>query len=87
MAEQPQRLGALLRRLRERAGMTRADVQRRMRCGRTIVWWWESADGGRPSSTALHRLLDLYGASDAERLLAWRLRAEGVANTDAGVVL
>lgn len=80
-------LGPMLRRLRLRNGLTRAQVQAHMSCSRSAVHWWESAEGGRPRTEQLQRLLDLYGATDNERLLAWKLRAQDTRETDAGVAL
>lgn len=69
-------LGVLLRELR---GPRRVqDVARDLGVVRSAVYLWESTTASRrlPSATSLQQLLDLYEASDAQRLLAWRLRSQ-----------
>lgn len=65
-------LGPNLRRMR--ADRTVDSVAAHVGVVRSAVYLWE-ADDRRPDPEHLQRLLDLYGASDAERLEAWRLRS------------
>lgn len=70
-------LGVLLRQLR---GARRVqDVARDLGVVRSAVYLWESTTTARrlPSATSLQQLLDLYEATDEQRLLAWRLRSQG----------
>ena len=66
-------LAQLLMGLRERAGMSMAEVVRTLGVPRATAYQWEQH--GRPEPESLQRMLDLYCASDAERLEAWALRA------------
>jgi transcriptional regulator with XRE-family HTH domain len=77
-------LGVLLRELR---GPRRAqDVARDLGVVRSAVYLWESTTPARrlPSATSLQRLLDLYGATDEQRLLAWRLRSQAETAVEHG---
>lgn len=67
-------LGELLSDLRRRSGLPMAGVIERLGVPRSTAYSWE-APGARPHPEHLQRLLDLYDATDAERLEAWRLRA------------
>lgn len=69
-------LGAFLSGLRVRAGLSMAQVIERLSVPKSTAYWFEG-DGsiGRPSPEHLQALLDLYQATDEERLEAWRLRA------------
>ncbi len=70
-------LGQLLRELR--GDRTRAEVAAYMGVGTNTVSFWEAvAPQARkpPTPKNLQRLLDFYGASVSQQLLAWRLRAE-----------
>lgn len=70
-------LGELLRRLRGERPV--AEVARELRVVQQAVYLWESTNRRarrRPSVGHMQRLLDLYGASVADRLLAYQLRAE-----------
>lgn len=68
-------LGALLHSLRERAGLPMTRVVVELGVPRATAYAWEGADS-RPEPENLKRLLDLYGATDDERLHAWELRGE-----------
>jgi transcriptional regulator with XRE-family HTH domain len=67
----------LLIRLRRRQEPepTQAAVARRLGVTRVAVNAWEQGER-LPSAKHLQGLLDLYGATDGERLEAWRLRAQ-----------
>ena len=65
-------LGAHLRRLR--GGRPVDTVSERVGVVRSTVYLWE-ADDRRPEPEHLQALLDLYEATDDERLEAWRLRS------------
>lgn len=70
-------LGQLLRELR--GDRTRAEVAAYMGVGTNTVSFWEAvAPQARkpPTPRNLQRLLDFYGATVSQQLLAWRLRAE-----------
>lgn len=70
-------LSALLRELRGDRDV--ATVARELGVVRSAVYLWESTSHARraPSPPNLQKLLDLYGASREQRLLAWRLRSGG----------
>lgn len=72
--DKPTALADLLRDLRTRAGLAVRDVQRALGVSRATAYHWEGPDS-RPTVEHLHQLLDLFGASDGEKLLAWELRA------------
>ena len=73
-------LHQLLAALRGRANMTLNDVQAGLGVSRATVYAWETP-AVRPRPEHLQALLDLYGATDEERLEAWRLRSESKAAT------
>ena len=77
-------LGAALAALRKRAGLSMAEVIERLSMPRSTAYWHESASG-RPSPEHLQALLDLYQATDDERLEAWRLRSLPLPVQDASV--
>lgn len=49
------------------------DVIEQLQVRRSTAYWWEGPQS-RPEPEELQRLLDLYGASPEEQLLAWRFR-------------
>ena len=65
----------LLTQLRERTGLSVPDVATRLGVARPTAYQWEKAYSGRPEPEHLHALLELYCATDAEKLEAWRLRS------------
>lgn len=67
-------LHQLLRALRERSGLSVSDVHRTIGVSRATAYHWEGEDS-RPTARHLQSLLDLYGATDRERLEAWESRA------------
>ena len=67
-------LGALLVELRRRRGLSMAEVIEHLGVPRSTAYGWEGA-ASRPEPEHLQRLLDLYAATDEDRLEAWRLRA------------
>ena len=69
-------LGQLIRKLRQGVSpsLSMAAVADHIGVSNGSVYWWES-DERRPSPEHLHALLDLYKATDDERLRAWALRA------------
>lgn len=67
-------LGQRMRQLRERRGLTAAQVAEQLGASRASAYAWEGPRS-HPTPEALGRLLDLYGATDAERLEVWRMRA------------
>lgn len=71
-------LGEHLRRLRGDRPVD--EVAAHVGVGRSTVYLWESTTGNRrrPDPEHLQKLLDLYSASDTDRLLAWELRAAPV---------
>jgi transcriptional regulator with XRE-family HTH domain len=71
----PEHLGALLQRLRERKGITRKQMAEHLGMADTRPWELE----GRYSSCSprmLERILDFYEVSTEERLLAYKLRSD-----------
>lgn len=74
-------LGDLLARLRQRRGMTMPEVVEALGIPRSTGYSWEGPHS-RPEPENLQRLLDLYEATDEERLQAWDLRARGVSGSD-----
>ena len=64
----------MLKEMRKSAGMKPEEVAAALGVDRSAVYFWESG-AHRPEPERLHALLDLYGASDEERLEAWRLRS------------
>src|ERR1700722_14828451 len=60
------RLAAQLRELREAAGLTQEEVSERTGKDRSTLYRLESAQQ-RPQKSTLIQLLDLYGATDAQR--------------------
>ena len=68
-----QHLGELLARLRARAGLRRADMIREFGISRSYSYWLESVHAV-PGARLLEEMLDRYNATEAERLLAYRLR-------------
>ncbi len=70
----PDTLGALLEQLRERAGLSVAEVKKRTGFPLSSVYRWHTRTG-RPELDVLQKLLDFYGATPSETLLAFRLRA------------
>lgn len=75
-------LGKHLHDLRIRSGLRMVKVARAIDRSRGTAYGFE-AGTIRPSADSLQALLDLYGASDAERLMAWRLLTESGAPSDA----
>jgi transcriptional regulator with XRE-family HTH domain len=81
----PRDLGELIRSLRLARGLKMprvmellSEVRKRRNPNakpvpRSTAWWWEGPRS-RPEPEDLQDLLDLYGATDAERLKAWELR-------------
>jgi len=67
-------LGEHLRNLRERKKLKVSQVAKDTGKSRGTPYAWE-ADRINPAPESLQRLLELYGASDAERLMAWALLA------------
>ena len=67
-------LGQFLLSLRKRAKKSLSQVQSATNCSRSTAYLWERS-GSRPEAASLQALLDLYAASDGDRLMAWRLRA------------
>jgi predicted transcriptional regulator len=67
-------LGPFLKRLRARGDRDVVAVAEHLGVSRAAVYMWE-ADDRRPEPEQLGRLLDLYVATDVERLEAWRLRS------------
>lgn len=76
-------LGDLMAALRTRRGLTMAQVIEELGVPRSTAYVWESASS-RPDPEHLQRLLDLYEASDADRLHAWELRARPLESSSAG---
>ena len=64
----------ILKSLRSRRGMRVDDVAEALGLDRSTIYTWEKGDK-RPDPEHLGRLLDLYDATDAERLEIWRLRS------------
>ena len=81
MTTEPETLPQLLRRLR--GGRSPDDVARQVGVEKSSVYFWEQENTGRtrrrPSVAHLSKLLDIYGANDDQRLLAWQLLATPVA--------
>lgn len=75
-------LGEFLSRLRQRRGLTIPDVVDRLGVPRSTAYQWEW-QSSRPEPENLQRLLDLYEATDAERLEAWELRARSASSDEA----
>lgn len=69
------KLGEHLRRLREAAGHSAAEVYEALGVKKSTFYAWEGRDS-RPLPEDLKRLLDFYGASVSERLLAYELRGQ-----------
>lgn len=72
-------LHLFLRDLRVNAGLSRAEVARRLGVSRTTAYSWErdpERAGHPPDPPQLQALLDLFSADDTARLEAWRLRAD-----------
>ena len=67
-------LGALLYALRERKGLTHREVREVLAVSPAYTYWLERIESA-PSPRLLEEMLDLYGATAEERLLAYRLRA------------
>lgn len=67
-------LDKYLQHLREKAGLRPPEVIDHLQVSRFTFYSWERP-GSRPDPVALGRLLDLYEASPAERLVAFELRA------------
>lgn len=69
-------LGSLLRELRGDRRVS--DVARSVGVVRSLVYLWESTTSSRrlPSATKLQHLLDLYEATDEQRLKVWAARAQ-----------
>lgn len=73
-------LGELLRNLRGDRSATA--IAREIGVVKSALYLWEAGNPRArrlPSPRHLQRLLDIYGASVADRLLAWQLRAEAEA--------
>lgn len=71
----PEHLGAFLRQLRERKGLTRKQMAVQLGMADTRPWELE----GRYSSCSprmLERILDFYEVSTEERILAYKLRSD-----------
>lgn len=67
-------LGSLLKAMREGAGLSLLKVRGKLGIPRSTLYMWESP-ASRPEPEDLQRLLDLYRATDEQRLKAWELRA------------
>lgn len=70
-----------LKALRGAAGLTIRDVREALEVPKATAYAWETR-GARPEPEQLQRLLDLFNASDEDRLTAWRLRS-GPRDADA----
>ncbi len=70
-----------LKALRIAAGKTVRDVREALGVPKATAYAWES-EGARPEPEQLQRLLDLFEASDEDRLTAWRLRSAPRVATD-----
>lgn len=71
-------LAECLRHLREHAGIKVSDAAEKLGVQRNTAYSWEIPEGKgsrRPEPEVLGKLLDLYSATDRERLEAWRLRS------------
>ena len=66
-------LGEMLRRLRESRGLKVADVVEALDAPRATIYHWEGPNS-RPEPESLKPLLELYEATDEERLAVWELR-------------
>lgn len=67
-------LGALLYALRDRKRLTHREVQASLSVSLAYTYWLERIESA-PSPRLLEEMLDLYGATAEERLLAYKLRA------------
>lgn len=68
----------LLKQLRERAGLTVREAAERLGVQRATVYSWEAAETNKtPEPAKLRAVMDLYGATNAERSEIARLRAFG----------
>jgi transcriptional regulator with XRE-family HTH domain len=67
-------LGALLAELRMARGLKMAQVIEALGVPRSTAYVWESS-ASRPEPEHLKALLALYGATEAQQLQAWNLRA------------
>ncbi len=74
-------LGEYLARLRQQRGMSVPEVVEALGIPRSTGYAWEGPHS-RPEPENLQRLLDLYEATDAERLQAWDLRARAASDSD-----
>lgn len=86
MNSEPTTLPRLIRSLR---GDRSADeIARQIGVEKSSVYFWEQEDAGktqrRPSVTHLSKLLNICGANDDQRLLAWQLLADLVAPVESG---
>lgn len=82
------RLGRLLRELR--AQRPAASVAGAVRIAVSTLYRYEGIDPAtnlEPSALRLQRLLNHYGASPAQRLLAWQLLEEEKSRRDADAVV
>ena len=61
--------------LRQRSGLSVSEVCERLGVAKPTAYQWEKPYNGGPGIEHLQALLDLYQATDDERLEAWRLRA------------
>ena len=76
--EGPYMLGEFLTTLRTSRGLSVPDVVERLGIPRSTAYAWEQPQS-RPEPENLQALLNLYEATDEERLRAWELRAAGSA--------
>lgn len=66
----------LLKMLRTRRGLTHAQAAEAIGVVRGTIYAWEE-DGKEPDKERLRRIVEVYGASDAEATELARLRAFG----------
>ena len=71
-------LGEALRAIRRERGLRVTQVVESLGVPRSTAYSWEGPTAS-PQPSELQALLDLYGATDDERLRIWSLRARPVA--------